>query len=350
MAKLRIAMLSLCSGPCLCVCLFAIACKPTSAPTKFRIIGQLPTDVYAVAYHPQGGSLAALDKDGTITVFDVASAKQTLQIKSEEEKRGYQELCFSPDGKLLTTGSRSGEIDVWQMPSGKHIALLRGHTDAVLTVCFSPDGKLLASGGLDESVRVWNVTTGREIYRFHGHALMVTSLSFTPDGRTLVSASHDGTIKLWDVTKGKELSTLVGHRDNILGLAVTADGNTVVSAGRDRKIYLWDLATRQTSHLMKGHDNTVSSVVCSPTKRLVGSVGDDGFVKLWDIDSRKELANIVPDCRVWSISFSPDGQQFTIGCSDGTIRTYDVNKLSNFIPCGQKTQPMLKPGRQRRFR
>ena len=40
---------------------------------------------------------------------------------------------------------------------------LTGHTDDVDSVAFSPDGKILASGSNDGTMRLWDVATGRQI-------------------------------------------------------------------------------------------------------------------------------------------------------------------------------------------
>ena len=46
---------------------------------------------------------------------------------------------------------------------------LTGHTDSVLSVAFSPDGKLLASGSDDNTVRIWDMATGQELQILTGH-------------------------------------------------------------------------------------------------------------------------------------------------------------------------------------
>ena len=52
--------------------------------------------------------------------------------------------------------------------SGEPTVLL-GHTDAVYDVVFSPDGKLLASGSYDNSVKLWRVTDGTMVATLEGH-------------------------------------------------------------------------------------------------------------------------------------------------------------------------------------
>jgi WD40 repeat protein len=68
-------------------------------------------------------------------------------------------LAFSPDGKLLASGSSDRTIKLWDVATGKERATLRGHAGEVSSVCFSPDGKVLASGGDDRTIKLWDVAT-----------------------------------------------------------------------------------------------------------------------------------------------------------------------------------------------
>jgi WD40 repeat protein len=48
---------------------------------------------------------------------------------------------------------------LWDVRTQKPLAELKGHEDAVNAVCFSPDGKVLASGSADTTILVWKVET-----------------------------------------------------------------------------------------------------------------------------------------------------------------------------------------------
>src|SRR6266508_2490891 len=73
---------------------------------------------------------------------------------------GVLAVAFAPDGKTLASGGQDKTIRLWDVASGKELPRLEGHGDWVSAITFSPDGKYLVSASRDWTVRLWEAATG----------------------------------------------------------------------------------------------------------------------------------------------------------------------------------------------
>ncbi|CAD8117753.1 unnamed protein product [Paramecium sonneborni] len=285
--------------------------------------------VYSVCFSPDGNILTSGSRGNSISLWDVRTGQQ--KNKLEGHTSAVYSVCFSPDGKTLASGSKDKTIRLWDVKTGQQKNKLEGHTSAVYSVCFSPDGNTLASGSKDKTIRLWDVKTKKLMYKLDGHSDFINSVCFSPDGSTLASGSKDKTICLWDVKTKKLMYKIDGHRDIVNSVCFSPDGNTLASGSKDETIRLWDVKTKKLLHKLDHHDY-VNSVCFSPDGNTLASGSDDKSIDLWDVKTgqQKNKFNGHND-PVNSVCFSPDGNTLASGCKANFLRFFHSGNRDNTI-------------------
>jgi RNA polymerase sigma factor (sigma-70 family) len=130
----------------------------------------------------------------------------------------------SPDGTVLACVAslwdvndekvRDG-IQLYDLAKGEKVATIPAVVRAPMVVnggqlCFSPDGTLLSSSRPDGQIDIWRVKTGKRLATLSGHWGGISRLAFTSDGRTFLSGSGDMTGLVWDIAD----LTSVAHRSS----------------------------------------------------------------------------------------------------------------------------------------
>jgi RNA polymerase sigma factor (sigma-70 family) len=106
------------------------------------------------------GRLVAKAKDKAIGLFDADSGREVRRLAGHEDK--VTALAFSPDGKSLASGSRDTTVMLWHLPTGKILWKFTG-TNAVVSVKYSEDGRSLTVEEEGKKTRKLDPETGKAL-------------------------------------------------------------------------------------------------------------------------------------------------------------------------------------------
>ncbi|HEY9694929.1 MAG TPA: serine/threonine-protein kinase [Oculatellaceae cyanobacterium] len=158
--------------------------------------------IMSLALNQNRDTLASVTRDSVtwdndITVWNMINHEKIRNIKIDSDSFA---LAISPDGQNLASVTTK-KIKLWNITTGEDNQTFTVDSDGITALAFSPNGKILASGSNDNKIQIWNLVTGKMIRTFAGHSSAITSVAFSPDGQNLVSSSEDNTIKTWRLPK-----------------------------------------------------------------------------------------------------------------------------------------------------
>ncbi|OCH85494.1 WD40 repeat-like protein [Obba rivulosa] len=216
------------------------------------------------------------------------------------DERPISQVRFSPNSQYLTTGSWSGNVKLWDIPSCSPIRTFRGHSDRIggvawhprATISQSEDTVNIVSGAGDMTVNLWSLNSETPLSTMKGHADRVCRVAFHPSGDYIASASFDTTWRLWDVATSKELLLQEGHSKEVYSVEFQEDGALAASGGLDAIGRVWDLRTGRTAMVLDGHVQAIFSIAFSPNGYQIATGSGDDTIRIWDMRSLRALYTI----------------------------------------------------------
>lgn len=291
------------------------------------------------------GSDFDLSPDGTklaisYEVLDSATGDRVAQLQIPGKRLigdlevPIKHVRYSPDGKLIA-GNRinTRNAEIWNAASGAVLHTLQGHSSLVRTVAFSPDSRLLATGSDDKTARIWDVATGAPVCELRGHEGRINSAQFSPDSSQVVTASDDGTARVWDARTGKVIRVLQGHTDGVVWVDFSPGGEWIVTASEDGTARLWEASTGRTATVLAGHTNRVNSARFSPDGKWIATASDDGTTRLWDVGAVRTSikGGSQPVARFTLESFSTQDAIFSADSKWVVTTRYDIQNANKRV-------------------
>jgi WD40 repeat protein len=269
-------------------------------------------------------------------------------------------VAWSPSGKRVASGSRDTTAQAWDVFTGQHAVIYRGHRDAVTSLSWSPNGQRIASASLDKTVQVWDAASGEQRFTYHGHAAGVTSVSWSPDGKYIASGASDKTTQVWDSSTGRLLYTYRGHTDEVTAVLWSPDGSRIATGSIDTSVQICDASSGNHLYTYRGHTGEISALSWSPDSTYIVSGSFDKSAQVWDAStgvalytyrgynvkqaSANPAAGVLPDL-IYATAWSHNGKRIAIVtqeyCGDdcGVVVTWDALTEQHLI--FYPTSPML---------
>jgi U3 small nucleolar RNA-associated protein 21 len=187
-----------------------------------------------------GDHLLSVGEDNQLKVWDFRNRLCVSTVNLPEYHRIT--ALLHPDTYLnkVVIGTESGELQLWNFRTNKHIYTFEGWKSAVRSIEQSPAVDVVAIGLADGRIIVHNLKLDRTLFSFKQDD-EVTSLTFRTDGHpVLASSSKSGTIALWDLEKQKLITIMRDvHNGRVVRAQFLANEPVMLTSGSDNSLKMW---------------------------------------------------------------------------------------------------------------
>ncbi|MEZ0074562.1 protein kinase domain-containing protein [Planotetraspora sp. GP83] len=177
---------------------------------------RMPADV---VFRP--GSAMVAQADGSANrLIDLSTGQATGPVfGSGGLGADVRALAFSPDGATMAVGDYSGRIAFWDLRTGRRRGpIFRAHlVDGVGEIVFSPRGDVAASIGRDHAIQLWDAATPRKLGQpITGGGADILSAAFGSGGSVLRTLDVGGVLREISIDPERAAATVCARAGRTL--------------------------------------------------------------------------------------------------------------------------------------
>jgi len=280
--------------------------------------------VNSLAFSPDGKLLASGSFDHTLKILELGTRRvlESLEATGDDSDIAPS-VCFSPDGRTLAAIHGPG-VAIWETSTWQVSRQLDG---ARAPLSYSPDGKILAAFA-GTAVRLWDTSSWKTSFIDAGlrGSPPSSALAFSPDSKTLfICSSGDTLIQIWNLSSGSKVGELEFFAPACL--AVSRDGKWLAAGSRSSAdVGIWDLATKEKVATLTGRHPAFFGIAFSPDGETLATAGCDQVITVWHVATREKVSTLVGHLNeVWVVAFSPDGRTLASASKDGTVKLWSTD-------------------------
>ena len=257
-------------------------------------------------------------------------------------------VIWSNHSPLLSVGTNTGEVQIWDTVKLKKVRVLSGHTARVGAMAWSTN--LLSSGSRDKNIYNRDIRAKEEIIsKLTGHRQEVCGLKWSYDEQQLASGGNDNKLFVWNSYSSTPILKFPNHIAAVKAITWSPHQHGLLASGggtADRTIRFWNtLQNKQVDYVDTG------SQVCNLmfSKNVNELVSTHGYsmnqIVVWKYPEMEKITTLIGHTyRVLYLAMSPNGETIVTGAGDETLRFWNVFPGNNSVKNEKKNDGSLNIG------